>query len=122
MKIMKISQLHIILHNTVNCYCIDSDHLLERAYHSDVIIEGSLFMWGGKKKGLSLTHDSPEKKLFTSVLGVFSLAACKWDKKSTIGTSPGGTIEYSCCNIREKIFYFGGSVKVMTVSIITCLY
>ena len=68
-------------------------------------------MWGGKKKGLSLDHDSPGKKQLTSFLGVFNLAACKWDKISTIGTSPGGTIEYSCCNIREEVFYFGGKCK-----------
>ena len=77
--------------------------------HSDIIIGDNLFSWCGKQKDLPLVHDSPAKRQFTSSIDTFNLITSKWERRQTTGSPPNATMNYSCCNIGNDIYYFGGS-------------
>ena len=75
--------------------------------HTSHVIEGNLYMWGGKQYDLPRVHDSDEKKRLTSYLDVFKLFRGKWEKCSTTGNPPLAIAEYSSAVIDKDIFYFG---------------
>ena len=84
---------------------------MDRTFHSSVVIGDNVFVWGGYQVGLPKIHDSPEKRQFTSSVEKFNLISAKWEKRATAGSPPNGTIGYSCCNIGNEIYYFGGNCK-----------
>ena len=58
-----------------------------------------------------MVHESPEKKRFTRTIESFNLITAKWEKRATTGSPPDVTMYYSCCNIGDEIYYFGGCCK-----------
>ena len=61
---------------------------------------------------MPLVHCSPDKARLTSSVGVYSILNGSFVNRPTTGYPPNGMIFYSCCNIGNDIYYFGGSCKV----------
>ena len=82
-----------------------------RSEHSTVVINNTLYCWGGDQKDLPQVHDSEEKRKITSSIDLFNLTTFKWERRSTTGTPPVGVLGYACTSIAKNIFYFGGDCK-----------
>ena len=82
-----------------------------RTEHSTVIINNTLYCWGGDQKNLPKVHDNEEKKKFTSSIDLFHLQIFTWERRSTTGTPPIGVRGYACTYINNKIYYYGGMCK-----------
>ena len=70
-----------------------------------------MFVWGGYRPNIPLVHYSPDKVHLTSSVGVYSIRNGSFVNRPTTGYPPHGMIFYSCCNIGNDIYYFGGSCK-----------
>lgn len=81
---------------------------IERAGHCTVVIEDTLYLWGGDQKRLPNVHDSEAKRAVTTVIDVFQLHTGKWNLMETQGNPPLGVSGYACSSVRNKIYYFGG--------------
>ena len=82
-----------------------------RTHHSTVVINNTLYCWGGNQKDLPKVHENEEKKKITSSIDLFHLPSFKWKRRSTSGTPPVGVLGYACTNIDNKLFYCGGCCK-----------
>ena len=82
-----------------------------RTEHSTVVINNTLYCWGGNQKDLPIVHDNEEKKKFTSSIDLFHLPTLSWERKFTTGTPPVGVRGYACTKIDNNIFYYGGNCK-----------
>ena len=69
----------------------------------------SLYVWAGSQDHLPKTHDSEEKRKFTSNIQHFTLSTGHWVSRDTTGTPPLGVIAYSCTAIDDQLYYFGGA-------------
>ena len=81
---------------------------VDKTDHTDVLIGDQLYSWGGHQPDLPLTHDSPEKREFTSTVGVFDIHNTSYNTIHTTGTPPNGVMDYSSCSVGRDIYYFGG--------------
>ena len=82
-----------------------------RTDHSTVVINNTLYCWGGEQQDLPLVHDNEEKRKITSTIDLFHLRTFTWERRSTTGTPPAGVLNYACTRIENKIFYYGGNCK-----------
>ena len=83
-----------------------------RTGHSTVIINSTLYCWGGGQKDLPEVHDNEEeKKKFTSSIDLFHLPTLTWERRSTKGTPPVGVFDSACTKIDNNIFNYGGRCK-----------
>ena len=80
-----------------------------RTQHSTVVINNTLYCWGGDQKDLPYVHDNEEKKI-TSI-DLFHLPTFTWERRSTTGTPPVGVLGYACTYIDNNIFFYGGCCK-----------
>ena len=80
-----------------------------RTHHSTVVINNTLYTWGGDQQDLPYVHDNEEKKKITSSIDLFHLPTLTWDRRSTTGTPPVGVRGYACTKIDNNIFYYGGN-------------
>ena len=71
-----------------------------------------MFSWCGLQEDLPLVHDSPAKRQFTSSIETFNLITSKWERRQTTGSPPNASMGYSCCNIGNDIYYFGGECEL----------
>ena len=83
-----------------------------RAQHSSAVNSDKLYCWGANQKDLPMGHNTDEKRKFTSSVDIFHLPTLKWERRSTTATPPAGVMDYACTNIRDSIFYFGGSCRL----------
>ena len=84
------------------------DQVPKRADHRTVLVDGSLYVWGGNQIGLPLVHDSEEKRRITSNIQHFTPSTGQWITRGTTGTPPLGIIGYCCTAINDLLYYFGG--------------
>ena len=82
-----------------------------RSEHSTVVINNTLYCWGGDQEDLPKVHDNKEKRKITSSIDLFHLPTFTWERRSTTGTPPVGVRGYACTIIDNKIFYYGGCCK-----------
>ena len=82
-----------------------------RSEHSTVVINNTLYYWGGDQEDLPYIHENDKKRKITSSILLFHLPTFKWEKRSTTGTPPAGVMDYACTNIENNILYFGGHCK-----------
>ena len=68
--------------------------------------------WGGRRDGLPYVHDSSKKRQYTTSIVVFNVLKSTLVKTPTTGTPHNGTMGYSCCNIGDNVYYFGGQCKL----------
>ena len=76
--------------------------------HSNALINDEVLVWGGRRPGLPMIHDSPEKRQFTSSVDVYNVLNGSYVERPTTGTPHTGTLGYSCCSVGSDIYYFGG--------------
>ena len=76
--------------------------------HCAVLTGDDVFVWGGYQKDMPMVHDSPEKRQMTSSLEKLDLPASTWERRLTTGQPPNGTMGYSCCQIGDLLYFFGG--------------
>ena len=79
-----------------------------RRDHSTVVINNTLYCWGGDQQDLPTVHNNEEKRKITSSVDLFHLPTFTWERRSTTGTPPVGVMDYACTCIDNKIFYYGG--------------
>ena len=79
-----------------------------RAFHSSVVINDSIYAWGGYQKELPEVHDSVTKRKVLSPVLIFDIANGTWKSKLTTGASPLGVNSYACTSVRNRICFFGG--------------
>ena len=82
-----------------------------RTGHSTVVINNTLYCWGGEQKDLPIVHDNEEKRKITSSIDLFHLPTFTWERKSTTGTPPVGVRGFACTKMDNNIFYYGGNCK-----------
>ena len=82
-----------------------------RSEHSTLVINNTLYCWGGGQEDLPNVHDNEEKSKITSCIDLFHLPTFTWEMRSTTGTPPVGVFSYACTTIDHKIFYYGGCCK-----------
>ena len=58
-----------------------------------------------------MVHDNEDKRQITSSVNIFHLPTFQWERKLTTGNPPSGVMSYTCTNLENNIFYFGGSCK-----------
>ncbi len=93
--------------------CLTGDYQFNtRGSHSDIIIGDNVFSWCGYQKGLPFVHDSPAKRPFISSIDTLNLITSQWERRQTTGNPPNGAMLYSCCNIGNDVYYFGGMCEV----------
>ena len=93
-----------------DCLLSGEYHFGGRTEHSTVVINNTLYSWGGNQKDLPKVHDNEEKKKFTFI-DLFPLPTLTWERRSTTGTPHVGVSGYACTEIDNNIFYYGGSCK-----------
>ena len=82
-----------------------------RIKHSTVVINHTLYSWGGDHEELPYVHENEEKRKITYTIDLFHLPTFTWERRSTTGTPPVGVRSYACTKIDNTIFYFGGDCK-----------
>ena len=56
-------------------------------------------------------HDSDMKRNLTSFVEVFDIPSLSWSRVPTVGIPPSAMINYSCANINDTAYFFGGCCK-----------
>ena len=56
-------------------------------------------------------HYSDEKRNLTSFVEVFDIPSLSWSRVPTVGIPPAAVMNYSCANISDTFYYFGGRCK-----------
>ena len=82
-----------------------------RSQHSTVVINSTLYCWGGYQEDLPYVHDNEEKRKITSSIDLFHLPTFTWERRSTTGTAPVGVFHSACTKIDNNIFHYGGCCK-----------
>ena len=82
-----------------------------RSRHTTVVINNTLYCWGGDQKNIPKIHNNEEKKNITSSIDLFHLKTFTWERRSTTGTPLVGMSNYACTNVGNNIFYYGGNCK-----------
>lgn len=81
---------------------------LPRLGHSTVVVGDRLYLWGGWHKSVPKIHSSSEKIKVLSLIEVYNLRTGEWCQIPTSGIPPLGVAYYSCANIGDDLYYFGG--------------
>ena len=79
-----------------------------RSAHTSLLVDGNLYLWGGRMDGIPEVHDSPEKSDFLSSVDVFQSGCGDWIRRETSGTPPLGVRGYCCAAVGDSLYYFGG--------------
>ena len=82
-----------------------------RTEHSTIVINNTLYSWGGNQKDLPQVHDNEEKRKITHSIDLFHLPTLTWERRFTTGTLTVGVRGYACSKIDNNIFYYGGNCK-----------
>ena len=102
-----------LLNTCVTSHVLSGEyHLGWRTGHSTVIINNTLYCWGGDQEDLPYVHDNEEKRKITSSIDLCHLPMLSWERRSTTGTPPVGVFDYACTKIDNNIFYYVGNCKL----------
>ena len=90
---------------------IVSPELLERTYHSTIIVDGKMYSWGGARPDMPFVHGIIDKMELISFVEVFDVPSLSWSRVPTAGIPPTAVMGYSCASINNEVFFFGGCCK-----------
>ena len=64
---------YVYIHYVSCSFQVKLHYPVERAGHCAVVIEDTLYLWGGEQKKLPNVHDNEAKRAVTTVIDVFHL-------------------------------------------------
>ena len=79
-----------------------------KQYHSTVLVDDEVLLWGGYHDGVPMIHDSDDKVPFRTRMNVLNLSNLQWQKTDSTGDPPYGLMNCGSACVGNDVYFFGG--------------